>query len=195
MNRLIVEISRILNVTEDEYHNFEYGIWVLVADICDFVPVLLISIYFHNLGYAILYIVIFSLLRQFTGGYHANTLLGCVILYSLTFLLYSVFFQLMMENIKLMIIVSIIISLSSLLIVPVVHMNHKLSEEEITNNKQSSVISIVILVLLNILMTFIDIKISITISYVLIVNSILAYLLYFINRRQSYDKRCNNRWL
>lgn len=193
MNRLIVEISRILNVTEDEYHNFEYGIWVLVADICDFVPVLLISIYFHNLGYAILYIVIFSLLRQFTGGYHANTLLGCVILYSLTFLLYSVFFQLMMENIKLMIIVSIIISLSSLLIVPVVHMNHKLSEEEITNNKQSSVISIVILVLLNILMTFIDIKISITISYVLIVNSILAYLLYFINRRQSYDKRCNNR--
>lgn len=64
----------------------QYGIELIVATIINFICIIGIGALFGRTAESIVFLIVFSTLRQFTGGYHANTYLKCNSIFMLSFL-------------------------------------------------------------------------------------------------------------
>lgn len=64
-------------VVTDESEIYQYGFEIIISTIIGFFIVAVIGIVFHMAWLFIIYYLIFATIRQFTGGYHANTYFGC----------------------------------------------------------------------------------------------------------------------
>ena len=62
---------------------YRYGVEIILSTIIGAVMVLTIGILFHEVRLTILYYVVFCSVRQFTGGYHAETYWRCKIVLAL----------------------------------------------------------------------------------------------------------------
>ena len=64
-------------VKQEELEVYQYGFEVIFSTIVGIMLTLIVGLLYHKIWLSLLYNAIFSLLRQKTGGYHANTYLTC----------------------------------------------------------------------------------------------------------------------
>lgn len=82
----------LFEVPSAEQNCFIYGLNTVIVDTLDFLPVILIGIYhYHDLVSSITFILGLSILRQYTGGFHAHSIPACVFLYSMIFIVFNYF--------------------------------------------------------------------------------------------------------
>lgn len=74
-------------ITEEEREVCAYGVELIVAGIISVILVLIIGLITGNIWYAIVYNIMMIVIRRYTGGYHADTHLGCNICYCGVFLI------------------------------------------------------------------------------------------------------------
>lgn len=93
MNYLVSKILEFLtdqNVisSESEVQDFyRYGIEISISSFLNIFLVLIIGLIIHHLSESIVFLLLFILIRSFTGGYHADTYFRCNLLMCTTFAL------------------------------------------------------------------------------------------------------------
>lgn len=65
-------------IEEDEIEIFKYGYSIIIDGIVDFSILLIAGLLAHRFIEECIFAIVFSSLRQFTGGYHANTRCKCI---------------------------------------------------------------------------------------------------------------------
>ena len=67
------------NITEESKEViYAYGMELLISDVLNTIIVLLIALFSHTLPAVVVFIAVFMGLRQFVGGFHANSHLSCM---------------------------------------------------------------------------------------------------------------------
>ena len=71
-------------ITEDMVDIYKYGVEITISSIIGFALVLIIGLIFKSLMQALIFYMVFIILRSFTGGYHASSYLKCNLVFSIT---------------------------------------------------------------------------------------------------------------
>ena len=131
------------NITEESKEEiYAYGMELLISDVLNTLIVLLISLISHTLPAAAIFIAVFMGLRQFVGGFHANSHLSCMFTLVVVMLVFSYGICNVSEQIaQIFSIGFIIISLPIIFcIAPVPHPNKPMSEEKGIRLRKQSII-------------------------------------------------------
>lgn len=70
-------------ITEDMVDIYKYGVEITISSIIGFALVLIIGLIFKSLMQALIFYIVFIILRSFTGGYHASSYLKCNLVFSI----------------------------------------------------------------------------------------------------------------
>ena len=67
-------------IAKEEYEIYQYGFELLMYCIEQTMLLLILGILMHQFWLTIVFVFVFVSLRQYTGGYHADTRIGCTIM-------------------------------------------------------------------------------------------------------------------
>lgn len=131
-----------------EYEVYLYGFESIIALTLNIVSILLIGALFDRFIHTVVFLLCYCPLRQFTGGYHADTYEKCFFTFVLIFIA-TIFVSnnLVHAEIKLLILLFSIINWSSIcLLSPVDHINNILEDDEkIKYKKKARLIATLVL--------------------------------------------------
>lgn len=124
---------------------YVYGIELLISSCISTSVILLIGLLSNTFFESVIFLVSFSAIRVYTGGYHSMTYLRCNIISALSYVAIAVFLYLFRETISnqfVMLSCYIVTMLLSLIFAPVKHENKELSESDIKKYKNLSLLVI-----------------------------------------------------
>lgn len=177
-------------ITFDTIEIYQYGFEIIISTIIGFFITIMIGILFKMIWLSFLYYIIFVVLRQFTGGYHAKTYFKCNLIFAVT----TVFIFLLTK----MAIVSEMytIGIHSLLLffsiitvwfgTPVENKNKPLSEKQKYYNHLAGFIMTVILAIISGLLYYRETLISAFIAFTLFIISMMIVIA--IPQEKEVDK-------
>lgn len=144
-------------ITEEEEEVCAYGMELIISGIISIALVLIIGLITGNIWYALVYNMMMVVIRIYTGGYHADTHIGCNVCYCMTFFISIVLLRVQMY-IKTELAIWIIALAGYLIIVlnaPLEHHNKKLTikqkEDYMVISAMLGIASILISFVLNIM--------------------------------------------
>lgn len=120
LHLLCERIAVFLFDRSDEYplEIYTYGMELIVSSAMEFVTLIAIGIVFSKLVETIIFILAFSFIRFFTGGYHSKTYLRCAVVTVVTYLFVLVDYELLVNYAsKYVICLSILVFLISLFLI------------------------------------------------------------------------------
>lgn len=131
---------------------YQYGFEALISSITGTLILLIIGFITNNLKNAIIYELLFTLLRRHTGGYHCKTHFRCIFMYNSIFV-FIIFVQKYI-NVTLIVMIIILLCINVILWIftPVKNINKQTTSLTYTRNKKqtklySFVISMIIFIL------------------------------------------------
>ena len=74
-------------ITEEEKEVCAYGMELIISGIINVSLVIIIGLITCNIWYAIVYNTMMIVIRMYTGGYHADTHVGCNVCYCMAFII------------------------------------------------------------------------------------------------------------
>lgn len=83
---ILLAEKEVANNKSKDVEVISYGIELLLSSVVNLILVLMIGTYFFGILKTIAFILVFCPLRQFSGGFHANSYLGCSIGFLVLFL-------------------------------------------------------------------------------------------------------------
>lgn len=152
----------------------EYGVELMLSGMINVIVILLVSILSHSVLYGIIFLLILILTRVFTGGYHANTHIGCNISMACIYIT-----SLVMLNIKCygyIMLLHIIVFIGYIVITiysPLENSNKKLSDYQKKKYNKLSRIMYITLLAIALFVNYKDQELSLYINIVLIIVVIL----------------------
>lgn len=69
--------NKVINDSEDEKEYYLYGIEITVSSLLNVILIICIGVIFGSVTESIVFLMFFILIRQFTGGFHADTYFKC----------------------------------------------------------------------------------------------------------------------
>lgn len=165
---------------------YKYGLMLMINEGITFSLVLLLSILIHRVLFGVLYIICFSYLREYIGGYHASTYGKCRCTY-----LFLYFMNILVLNFhyKYLYFIFFLICIPILLWIAPVDVPAKiLSFSEKEFYKKIALKRICIYFLLIISFTFFNIELSELLCTVFITVTILTIIQLFINKSKGGEK-------
>lgn len=176
----------IQNITEESKEViYAYGMELLISDVLNTIIVLLIALISHTLPAVVIFIAVFMGLRQFVGGYHANSHLSCMFTLVIVMLVFSYVICNVSEQIAPIFSIGFItIALPVIFcIAPVPHPNKPMSEEKrIKLRERSIILAVALSAIVIALLLFQYRKISLYVSSGILLSAIMALLGRFLNR-------------
>lgn len=127
-------------IEKEDYEVYKYGFEVLIAFIVNISMVLSIGLIFDKVLHSIVFLICYCPIRQFAGGYHADSYMKCLLIFILIFL--STIY--VSTNIDFQTYKAIIFTISTLsyisifLLAPIEHRNNPLNLNEIVEYKKIS---------------------------------------------------------
>ena len=176
----------IQNITEESKEViYAYGMELLISDVLNTIIVLLIALISHTLPAVVVFIAVFMGLRQFVGGYHANSHLSCMFTLVMVMLVFSYSICNVSGQIAPIFSIGFItIALPIIFcIAPVPHPNKPMSEEKgVKLRKRSIILAVALSTAMIALLVFQYRKISFYVSSGILLSAIMALLGRFLNR-------------
>ena len=174
------------NITEESKEViYAYGMELLISDVLNTLIVLLIALISHALLAVIVFIAVFMGLRQFVGGYHANSHLSCMFTLVMVMLVFSYGICNVSGQIAQIFSIGFIaIALPVIFcIAPVPHPNKPMSKEKgVKLRKRSIILAAALSTAVIALLLFQYRKISLYVSSGILLSAIMALLGHFLNR-------------
>ncbi|MDF9825609.1 accessory gene regulator B [Breznakia sp. PF5-3] len=134
----IVNVFENNEVMEHEKEIYQHGLELWLSYVSGLIVQIIFCIFSGFWIETILFILFLETLRKYAGGYHANTYLGCNIIYLLSYFIYYA----LMVYVEILPSISVIGYLLSALIVlrlsPVTHIHNPLTKEEQNKYRQIS---------------------------------------------------------
>ena len=163
MNQICERIANnlILNnhCNNEDKNLIVFGLEVIVTTTITILSVLIISlILFNDIMFSIFFILPFILIRKYSGGYHAKTYMGCLILTNIMFVISTISSlnsnNQIILNIILMIVSGIYIYFRS----PIINKENPLSDKDIKKNRRYCRASIIFLMCCYLLLIYLSIN-------------------------------------
>lgn len=164
---------------------YAYGMELLISDVLNTIIVLLIALISHTLPAVVVFIAVFMGLRQFVGGYHANSHLSCMFTLVMVMLVFSYGICNVSGQIAQIFSISLIVIALPIIfcIAPVPHPNKPLSEENgIKLRKRSIILAVALSAAVIALLVFQYPKISLYVSSGILLSAVMALLGRLLNR-------------
>ena len=160
------------NITEESKEViYAYGMELLISDVLNTIIVLLIALFSHTLPAVVVFIAVFMGLRQFVGGFHANSHLSCMFTLVMVMMVFSYGICNVSGHI------TPIFSISFIMIAL------PMSEEKsVKLRKRSCILAVTLSVVTIALLVFQYQKLSLYVSSGMLLSAIMALLGHFLNR-------------
>lgn len=193
------------NRTQDKLEIYEYGLTLFLTTLLGYVSIIILSAFLFSIAEGALFLLVFSVLRAFSGGYHCKTYIGCFVVSNGIFLLNCVVAN-SINNLPI-IIQGIFIILSATIIIyvfvrfsPFIPINHYLSPKQVLRNRQLSILTATIILTLAIFFSIVSIvqtstipgKLIVVISTELSVAVLIVISKLSERRKKNEQFRCNN---
>lgn len=78
--------GQVIENTADDKEYYQYGIEIIVSSVISIILIMLIGVLTKNIVESVIFLICFIPLRQFTGGFHADTYLKCNTSFCIVFL-------------------------------------------------------------------------------------------------------------
>jgi len=78
--------SNVIENTDSDKEYYQYGIEITISSLHNIILILVIGILAHSFIESIIFLVCFMLIRQFTGGFHADTYFKCNLIFCISFI-------------------------------------------------------------------------------------------------------------
>lgn len=105
------------NITSSERELYEYGIFILMSNILYIVVTAILGLAFGLFYQSLLFFIVFMVIRQYAGGYHASTELRCEIFTTLCILASIIIMRLISGNLSFVVVLGLTAFLSVLIFV------------------------------------------------------------------------------
>ncbi len=142
----------------EEYNICAYGVDLIISGILNAFFVILTGLMINKAVYALVCLIIMIVLRTFTGGYHANTHLGCNSVFIIVFLASVEILELCVTY-SMDIIIWLLVSVGIILVAkktPIKNKNKIVTELESVKYKKASIILYSVIVFVSIILNIID---------------------------------------
>ncbi len=133
-------------IKKEDEEVYAYGMELLYSSILNVVLATVIALITNTILPTVIFFVTFVCLRQYIGGYHAKTHWGCLSILGVVLIVFSMLVRYVpKENAKVIIVVSVMISVTLvLLFAPVEHPNKLLSGDDKTRLRKKGVVFVAI---------------------------------------------------
>lgn len=74
------------SISEENAEIYQYGVEITLSSIFNIVLIMLVSIFAKSILSGMIFLILFIILRQFSGGYHATTYFRCNTIFLLTYI-------------------------------------------------------------------------------------------------------------
>lgn len=129
--------SNVISNTKEDIEYYLYGIEITVSSILNVLLIVGIGLVTHSIIESIIFLILFILIRQFTGGFHASTYFKCNLSFCIVFftvlLLYH--FTGIYLNTYIAILITFVCNSLILIFCPVEHINKPIPKEKINKHK------------------------------------------------------------
>lgn len=179
-------------IEKSEIDLYNHGSEIIISTIIGFLMVFLTGVLLSSIDSAIIFYVLFVVIRSYTGGYHADTHLNCKL--TLLFCCVTVvFFTNILEDKYNLIMhtIYVLLFISSVLIyAPIINGNKPMKKEEIERNRLKAIIISVVVCLLSYAVYFFSLRCTISIGITLVIISFLMVIGKLKERRKLfYEKK------
>lgn len=115
----------VINDSADEKEYYQYGIEITISSLLNVILIMGIGILFRSVIESIIFLVCFILIRQFTGGFHADTYLKCNCSFCISFLAVLIMYHTTFDKINIWCSVAISALCTAIIIYscPIEHVN------------------------------------------------------------------------
>ncbi|MFF1066181.1 accessory gene regulator ArgB-like protein [Clostridioides difficile] len=139
-------------IEKDDLEICSYGLEILLSSIINTLSSLMIGLILGRLIYSIVFLISFCIIRQFSGGYHANSNKNCILIFNSIFFI-SMVLGIILNNSNPIPLFLVILSsfnfLGIFIFAPVCHANNPLNEIKYKKNKlMSRIISITLFLII-----------------------------------------------
>lgn len=168
--------SEVIDDNADCIDYYRYGFEITISSLLNIVIILIIGALMHHFLESVAFLLCFIPVRQFTGGYHADTYLKCnasfAILFSLLILIFSLTVNYITDYAVLaMIIFSLTVFISEC---PVEHPNKKLNNDQKKRSKKIAVLLGTIFGILGLISEIKSFALGLIFPYTLVLISLLV---------------------
>lgn len=179
-NKIADSLCKKQLIDESDKEIYAFGYEVILDNVLKVLLILGAGALLHRLAATVVFILIFMLLRGYTGGYHAKTKWGCgvasVMLWGLMLIGTEVMSGMLLAH---KIVIIIMVTASELIIyqyAPVEHINKRLTKEKKSTNRKYALILSVTLGILILLLTFQLIKLGVVMAFTVLEVAILMII-------------------
>ena len=162
-------------ILEEDSDIYSYGLALIISFLFNTVVMLIVGALVHRFIETLLFLAVFVLLRSFTGGYHADTFLKCMLI---TFSTYSL--VIILSSIE--VITPIYLSCLAigfvivLFTAPVEHPNKEISERKKVHHKITSSVMYIIFSVIGILVNNCNTRFKSVIFFALLADIVLLFI-------------------
>lgn len=82
-----------ISETEENKEYYQYGVEITISSVINIVIILCIGLIFRSFIESLLFLLLFVPIRQYTGGYHANTYFKCNLTFAILFTILLIFYH------------------------------------------------------------------------------------------------------
>ncbi|MEY8355411.1 accessory gene regulator B family protein [Lachnospiraceae bacterium 54-53] len=138
-------------ISSEYYECYVYGIELIVSQILGISIILLLGAITGTHLNAVVFLVVFILVRQYTGGYHAGNYLSCNIIFSLSYIVNMLIVARNEINLFILVAFTFTIGIGTISIIgPCTHKNKRIEETLLKANKTKSLVLYVVCCLISV---------------------------------------------
>ena len=167
--------SRVINDSDEEKEYYRYGIEITISSLLNIILIIGIGIIFRNVFESIIFLSFFMLIRQFTGGYHADTYFKCNLSFCISFISVLIMYHSTYEKItiSLSVYISILCVAIILFLCPIENVNKPIPKYKRNFFKYVSAILGIVYGIIGTVLISLSIKYGVLILYTLVLVTAL----------------------
>lgn len=189
MSDAICKYLKRKEIIHENMELYNFGLKILIAYAIECVFVVLLSLIFDHIISGFIYIILFAKIRDYSGGYHANTYLGCITGFSIIYMILLIIKKLF--PFKLLIFLFIVSLFGLIVISPVEHPNKNM---EFVNKNEIKLKLCKLLVFEAVLTLFIGVFNTDIIATICLTN-IIVFILAVIQKFINIERRMSNEFI
>lgn len=162
-------------IPEEDSDIYSYGLALIISFLFNTVVMLIVGALVHRFIETLLFLAVFVLLRSFTGGYHADTFLKCMLI---TFSTYALVIALSSIEVITPIYLSCLAIgfVIVLFTAPVEHPNKEISERKKVHHKITSSVMYIVFSVIGILVNNCNTRFKSVIFFALLADIVLLFI-------------------
>lgn len=182
--------SDVITDSEDEKEFFKYGIEITISSLLNVILIIGIGILFHNVFESVVFLIFFMLIRQFTGGFHADTYFKCNCSFCISFISVLLMYHATYEKITLWIAILISVLCVAIIILtcPIEHINKPIPKHKQKYYKYVATMLGVIYGIIGTILIAVSNKYGALIIYTLVLVTLLVIAAIVKDRRCKYEE-------